>query len=95
MSHPDGAFHRINASMLHSSDKYSGSVCSIVGKAGNYDGSERLEFECADGGKVTFVGVPLDYQHVPDKVMEVMGAPNEDKTIQVCYVGDDVVGVFE
>lgn len=78
---PDGAFPRLNAAMLNTGT-YSGSVASIIGKAISFDGMQTVEFECVDGGKVQLQVAP-DFNFVPGKVMEVMGAPNEDKTVQV------------
>mmetsp|Transcript_28790 Transcript_28790/g.61396 ORF Transcript_28790/g.61396 Transcript_28790/m.61396 type:complete len:124 (-) Transcript_28790:50-421(-) len=83
MSQIDGAFPRLNASMLHSGS-HNGGIVSLIGKAVSFDGSNTLEFECVDGGKVQ-VQVNPDFDFQQGKVMEIMGAANEDKTIQVCW----------
>mmetsp|Transcript_28789 Transcript_28789/g.61395 ORF Transcript_28789/g.61395 Transcript_28789/m.61395 type:complete len:118 (-) Transcript_28789:367-720(-) len=80
MSQIDGAFPRLNASMLHSGS-HNGGIVSLIGKAVSFDGSNTLEFECVDGGKVQ-VQVNPDFDFQQGKVMEIMGAANEDKTIQ-------------
>eukprot|EP00585_Thalassiosira_rotula_P013092 CAMPEP_0196130896 /NCGR_PEP_ID=MMETSP0910-20130528/1107_1 /TAXON_ID=49265 /ORGANISM="Thalassiosira rotula, Strain GSO102" /LENGTH=117 /DNA_ID=CAMNT_0041390281 /DNA_START=61 /DNA_END=414 /DNA_ORIENTATION=+ len=77
---PDGAFPRLNASMLHAGN-WDSTIVSIVGKAVSFDGMQTLEFECADGGKVQVqVGPDFNFEH--GKAMEIMGAANEDKTVQ-------------
>ena len=78
----DGAFPRLNASMLHAGN-WDQTIVSLVGKAVTFDGQETLEFECVDGGKVQ-VQVTPDFPFTPGMAMEIMGAANDDKTVQVC-----------
>mmetsp|Transcript_30777 Transcript_30777/g.55759 ORF Transcript_30777/g.55759 Transcript_30777/m.55759 type:complete len:120 (-) Transcript_30777:360-719(-) len=76
----DGAFPRLNASMLHAGN-WDQTIVSLVGKAVTFDGQETLEFECVDGGKVQ-VQVTPDFPFSPGMAMEIMGAANDDKTVQ-------------
>ncbi len=81
MSLPEGAFPRLNASMIHSG-AYTGSIASVVGKAISFDGEQFVELECADGGRVQILISP-DFNFVPGMIVEIMGAVQEDKTVQV------------
>jgi hypothetical protein len=85
MSLPEGAFPRLNASMVHSG-AYTGSIASVVGKAISFDGEQTVELECVDGGRVQIMTSP-DFSFVPGMVVEIMGAVQEDRTIQVsCFI---------
>jgi hypothetical protein len=81
MSLPEGAFPRLNASMVHSG-AYTGSIASVVGKAISFDGEQTVELECVDGGRVQIITSP-DFSFVPGMIVEIMGAVQEDKTVQV------------
>jgi hypothetical protein len=85
MSLPEGAFPRLNASMVHSG-AYTGSIASVVGKAISFDGEQTVELVCVDGGRVQIMTSP-DFSFVPGMVVEIMGAVQEDRTIQVsCFI---------
>lgn len=81
MSLPEGAFPRLNASMVHSG-AYTGSIASVVGKTISFDGEQIVELECVDGGRVQIVASP-DFSFIPGMILEIMGAIQEDKTVQV------------
>lgn len=76
----DGAFPRVNASMLHAGT-LEGTIVSVVGKMVSFDGQETLEFECVDGGKIQ-VQVGPDFSFTAGQVIEIMGSANGDNTIQ-------------
>jgi hypothetical protein len=91
MSLPDGAFPRVNASMIHSGE-YVNCIASVVGMPVSFDGEATVEFECVDGGRVQVI-VPPEFAFVPGKAMEVMGAVQDDKSVQVRVVTHDVLFV--
>jgi hypothetical protein len=84
MSLPEGAFPRLNASMVHSG-AYTGSIASVVGKTISFDGEQTVELECVDGGRVQIIASP-DFDFVPGATVEIMGAVQDDKTLQVRLV---------
>ncbi|KAL7437149.1 hypothetical protein ACHAXH_004247 [Discostella pseudostelligera] len=92
MSLPEGAFPRLNASMVHSG-AYTGSIASVVGKAISFDGEQTVELECVDGGRVQIMTSP-DFSFVPGMVVEIMGAVQEDRTIQY-FVSRDLGDGFD
>ena len=81
MSLPDGAFPRVNASMIRSGE-YVNCIASVVGMPVSFDGDSIVEFECVDGGRIQVLVSP-DFEFVPGKVMEIMGAVQEDGSVQV------------
>ena len=85
MSLPDGAFPRLNASMVQSG-QWNNSIASVIGKSLTFDGASILEFECVDGGKINVNVDPNAFTFVPGRVMEVMGSINDDGSIQVRVV---------
>ena len=85
MSLPDGAFPRLNASMVQSG-QWNNSIASVIGKSLSFDGASILEFECVDGGKINVNVDPSAFTFVPGRVMEVMGSINDDGSIQVRVV---------
>ena len=84
MSLPDGAFPRVNASMIRSGE-YVNCIASVVGMPVSFDGDSIVEFECVDGGRIQVLVSP-DFEFVPGKVMEIMGAVQEDGSVQVRVV---------
>ena len=90
MSLPDGAFPRLNASMVQSG-QWNNSIASVIGKSLSFDGASILEFECVDGGKINVNVDPSAFTFVPDRVMEVMGSINEDGSIQVRVVSGIII----
>lgn len=91
MSLPEGAFPRVNAAMIHSGE-YVNCIASVVGTPASFDGESAVDFECVDGGRVHVVASP-DFAFVPGKVMEIMGAIQEDRSVQVRVVLRDVAWV--
>ena len=89
MSLPDGAFPRVNASMINSGE-YVNCIASVVGIPVSFDGEGTVEFECVDGGSVQVIVSP-EFAFVPGKAMEVMGAVQDDKSVQVRVVMHDIV----
>jgi hypothetical protein len=91
MSLPDGAFPRVNAAMIHSGE-YVNCIASVVGTPVSFDGESAVDFQCVDGGRVQVVASP-DFAFVPGRVMEIMGAVQEDRSVQVRSVLRDVAWV--
>ena len=56
-------------------------IISIVGKTVGFDGSS-VSFECADGGKIQ-VRVSPEFEFTPGKAVEIMGAAQDDGSVQV------------
>ena len=90
MSLPDGAFPRLNASMVQSG-QWNNSIASVIGKSLSFDGASILEFECVDGGKINVNVDPNAFTFVPGRVMEVMGSINDDGSIQVRVVSGIII----
>ena len=90
---PDGCFPRLNSEMVNSG-KYDQMIASVVGRSVTFDGASALDFECADGGKVRVTVDPSTFTFVPGKAMEIMGAVQEDCTVQVCYSVFDILCHF-
>ncbi len=51
----------------------------------SFDGDSIVDFECVDAGRVQ-VFVSPDFEFVQGKVMEIMGAVQEDGSVQVRFV---------
>ena len=92
MSLPDGAFPRVNAAMIHSGE-YVNCIASVVGMPVSFDGESAVDFECVDGGRVQVIVSP-EFMFVPGKVMEIMGAVQEDRSVQVRVVVSDFDSVI-
>eukprot|EP00568_Trieres_chinensis_P007044 CAMPEP_0183308816 /NCGR_PEP_ID=MMETSP0160_2-20130417/22522_1 /TAXON_ID=2839 ORGANISM="Odontella Sinensis, Strain Grunow 1884" /NCGR_SAMPLE_ID=MMETSP0160_2 /ASSEMBLY_ACC=CAM_ASM_000250 /LENGTH=117 /DNA_ID=CAMNT_0025472719 /DNA_START=58 /DNA_END=411 /DNA_ORIENTATION=+ len=75
----DGYYPRLNSSLL-SSGRHAGMIVSLVGKVASSDGSVA-RFLCADGGVVRVLVEP-DFSVGPNVAVEVVGAANEDGTVQ-------------
>ncbi|KAL7547660.1 hypothetical protein ACHAWF_014781 [Thalassiosira exigua] len=88
----DGEFTRLNAQMLREGN-FDGNIVSLVGRAVSFDGVQTLELECVDGGKVQVLMQP-DFSYEHGKVMEIMGAANEDKTVQQ-FISRDLSDDFD
>ena len=78
----DGAFERINASMLKTTPQ-AGQVISMVGRVIEFDGVNTATIEAADGGRVTVEQVDPSAFPGPNGICEIMGSPTTETSIQV------------
>ena len=78
----DGAFERVNASILKGG--VNSPVVSLVGKVIHFNGVDTATIEAADGGQVQVTHVDVgSFNYVPNMICEIMGGPMGEDTIQV------------
>mmetsp|Transcript_6458 Transcript_6458/g.9411 ORF Transcript_6458/g.9411 Transcript_6458/m.9411 type:complete len:120 (+) Transcript_6458:158-517(+) len=76
----DGYYPRLNSSMINSGN-YTGMIVSVVGNVIANDG-QTATVKCADGNNARVFVDPDFFAGSPNCAVEVIGAVNEDRTLQ-------------
>ena len=78
----DGAFERINASILKRGSN--SQVISLIGRVVDFDGASTATVAPSDGGMVQVTNIDVGtFNYVPNMIAEIMGSPISENMIQV------------
>jgi len=78
----DGAFERINASILKRGSN--SQVISLIGRVVDFDGVSTATVAASDGGMVQVTNIDVGtFNYIPNMIAEIMGSPISENMIQV------------